>query len=126
VLTDPISNLALVHVPLAGQPAPLADAPALGPGQAVQVIELASDGRARVVPAVLQASLPGAASGGSGLGAHLELADGAGRAATGAPIFRDDGAIGLIADQSGGPGRNVVRAQELKDLLESEALAALR
>jgi hypothetical protein len=126
VLTDPIRNLALVHVPRAGQPAPLADAPALGPGQAVQVIELASDGRARVVPAVLQASLPGAASGGAGLGAHLELADGAGRAATGAPVFRDDGAIGLIADQSGGPGRNVVRAQELEDLLESESLAALR
>ena len=126
VLTDPISNLAVIHVPRAGQPAPLADPAASAPSRAVQVVELASEGRARVIPAVLQASPPGVGPGGAALGAHLELADGGGRAAPGAPVFGDEGAIGLITDQSGGPGRNVVGARELQDLLASEALAALR
>jgi hypothetical protein len=123
VLTDPSRNLAVIHVPRAGQPAPLVDPLGSAPSRAVQVVELASEGRARVIPAVLQASSPGDARGGAG--AHLELANG-GVPAAGAPVFGDDGAIGLLADQSGEPGRNVVGSRELQDLLESEALAGLR
>jgi hypothetical protein len=48
VLTDPIRNLAVVHVPRAGQPMPVAEA-AMGPSRRVQVIDLARDGRARIV-----------------------------------------------------------------------------
>jgi hypothetical protein len=124
VLTDSSSNLAVIHVPRAGQPAPLTDDPALAPNEAVQVIDRASDGRARVIPAVLQARSQDVAPGAAG--AQLELADRAGRAAPGAPVFGDDGAIGLLADQSGELGRNFVGAQQLRNLLESEALAGLR
>ncbi|MGH6900440.1 MAG: hypothetical protein ACREJ5_28480, partial [Geminicoccaceae bacterium] len=41
VLTDPLRNLAVVHVPRAGPATALADEPALGPGRTVQVVELA-------------------------------------------------------------------------------------
>ena len=123
VLTDPISNLAVIHVPRAGQPAPLVAPLASAPSRTVQVVELVSEGRARVIPAVLQPSSPDDAAGGAG--AHLELANG-GVPAAGAPVFGDEGAIGLITDQSGDPGRNLVGSRELQDLLESEALTGLR
>ena len=123
VLRDPIRNLAVVHVPRAGPITPLADAPALGPGQMAQVVELTGDGRARVIRAGLGA--PPLADAGSGA-ARLELLAGEERAVAGAPVFSDVGAIGLVAPSSGGAAGSIIGIAEVAELLQSEALAALR
>ena len=112
VLADPTRNLAAVYVPRAGPAAPFADAPALG--RMVQVVELAGDGRSRVISAGLEAA-PGHVAPTAG----LELQDGA-DAVAGAPVFLEDRAIGLL-----GPTRNLIGIDDVADLLESEALAAL-
>jgi hypothetical protein len=82
----------------------------------VQVVELAGDGRARVLPAGLAA-----APGHLAPTARLELRDGAADAMAGAPVFLEDRAIGLV-----GPTRNLIGIDAVADLLESEALAALQ
>jgi len=122
VLRDPIRNLAVVHVPRAGPITPFADVPALGAGRTVQVVELAGDGRARVIPAGL--GTPPLADAGTGA-AHLELQAGGERTVAGAPVFAGEGAIGLVAPSSGGAG-SIIGIAEVAELLQSEALAALR
>jgi hypothetical protein len=121
VLTDPARNLALVHVPRAGPPMPFAGAEAPGSGRTVQVIELGSDGRPRVASAVL-----GDAAAGLEPARRLDLATGSEVPAAGAPVIRDDRAVGLVADAIGGSSRIVIRIDGLADLLASESLAALR
>jgi hypothetical protein len=121
VLTDPARNLALVHVPRAGQPTPFAGGEAPGPGRTVQVIELGSDGRPRVASAVL-----GDAAAGLEPARRLELETGGGAPAAGAPVFLGDRAVGLVAEAFGGPSRNAIPIDGLAELLASESLAALR
>jgi hypothetical protein len=55
VHVDPARNLALVHVPRSGRSAPVAAAPAVGPGHTIELVELVGGGRARVLRAVLRA-----------------------------------------------------------------------
>jgi S1-C subfamily serine protease len=123
VLRDPIRNLAVVHVPRAGPVTPFADVPALGPGRTVQVVELAADGRARMIPAGLGS--PPLSDAGM-RAAQLELEAAGARPVAGAPVFSDDGAVGLVARSSGGSTGSVIGIAEVAELLESEALAALR
>jgi hypothetical protein len=114
VLADPTRNLAAVYVPRAGPAAPFAAAPALA--RIVQVVELASDGRARVLAAGLET-----APGGLAPTARLELQADGEDPAPGAPVFLENRAIGLV-----GPSRNLIGIHAVADLLESEALAALQ
>jgi hypothetical protein len=114
VLADPTRNLAAVYVPRAGPVAPFADARALG--RMLEVVELAGDGRARVLSAGLEA-----AAGHLAPTARLELQDGGADAVAGAPVFLEDRAIGLV-----GTARNLIGIDAVADLLESEALAALQ
>jgi hypothetical protein len=126
VLTDPTRNLAVVHVPRAGPATPFAETPEFAPGQATQVVELAGDGRARVIPAALEAAPPaGDPSGHGAMAPRLQLEDRGEGAVVGAPIFLGDRAVGLVADPSGGPTGSVIAIDEVAELLESEALAAL-
>jgi S1-C subfamily serine protease len=124
VHTDPTRNLAVVHVPRAGRPVTLAPRPALAPGQAVDVLELLGHGRARVTLATLQPA--GAAGDGTASGGRLELDLAGAPAAMGGPVFVNERAVGLIADQDGGSRRGIVSVDALAALLQSEALAALR
>jgi hypothetical protein len=117
---DPARNLAVVHVPRTGRPAPLLDGPALAPAEAVDVLELLGHDRARVTHATLQ---PAAATG-SAAGFDLDLAGAP--TAMGAPVFLNERAVGLIADQDGGLRHHLVPIDGLAALLESGALAALR
>ena len=121
VHTDAERGLAVVHVPRAGRPALLSDAPASGSGQMVEVLELIEPGQARLTRAVLQRG-----NSGEGVPAlQLEL-DGAAATSTGAPVFLNDRAIALVAAREGAPEGNLVPIEALDELLESEALAALR
>jgi hypothetical protein len=126
VLTDPARNLAVVHVPRAGPATPFAEVPALAPGGGAQVVELAGDGRARVIPTAIEAAPPAGDPRGDGaMGPRLQLEDGGEGAVVGAPIFLGDRAVGLVADPSRGPTGGVIAIDEVAALLESEALAAL-
>jgi hypothetical protein len=126
VLTDPARKLAVIHVPRAGPATPFAETPELAPGRAAQVVELAGDGRARVIPAALEAAPPSSDPSGDGaLAPHLQLQDGGEHAVAGAPIFLGDRAVGLVADPGGAPTGSVIAIDEIAELLESEALAAL-
>jgi hypothetical protein len=120
VHTDPARNLAVVHVPRTGRPAPLFDGPALPPAAAVDVLELLGGGRARVT----LARLPPAAAAGGAAGFDLDLAGAP--AAMGAPVFLNERAVGLIAGQDGGLSHHLVLIDGLAALLESGTLAALR
>jgi hypothetical protein len=113
VLADPTRNLAAVYVPRAGPATPFAAAPALA--RMVQVVELAGDGRARVLAAGLEA-----ARGDPAPTSRLELQDDGEDPMPGAPVFLEGRAIGLV-----GPTRNLIGIDAVADLLESEALAAL-
>jgi hypothetical protein len=122
VLRDPARNLALVHVHRAGPAAPFADPQALVTGRTAQVVELAADGRARVIPAAL-APPPADA----GIGAiRLELQAAGAPPAAGAPVFVGDAAIGVAVPSSGDTGGSVIGIAEVAELLESDALAVLR
>ena len=122
VHTDPVRNLAVVHVPRSGRPAALSRGTALTPGQTVDVLELLGHDRARMTIAPLRP----AASGGTASAAQVEL-DLAGAPATaGAPVFVNERAVGLIADQDGGSRRSIMPIDDLAAILASEPLAALR
>jgi hypothetical protein len=124
VHTDPARNLAVVHVPRTGPPAPLFDGAALASAGAVEVLELLGNDRARLTLATLQP--PAAAGDGTGSTGGFEL-DLAGAPATmGAPVFVSERAVGLVADQAGGRRRGIVQIDALAALLQSEPLAALR
>jgi hypothetical protein len=123
VHTDPARNLAVVHVPRSGRPAVLSRRPTLAPGQTVDVLELLGHDRARMTIATLQPAVAGAGTAGP---AAVEL-DLAGAPATiGAPVFVNERAVGLIADQEGSSRRNVMPIDDRAAILESEPLAALR
>jgi hypothetical protein len=124
VHTDPARNLAVVHVPRTGRPAPLFDGAALAPADAVDVLELLGDDRARVTLARLQPAAPGGAGTGSTDRFDLDLAGAP--AAVGAPVFLNERAVGLLAAHGGGLRRHLVPIDGLPTLLESAALAALR
>ena len=67
-----------------------------------------------------------AASGGTTSATQIEL-DLAGAPATaGAPVFVNERAVGLIADQDGGSRRSLMPIDDLATILASEPLAALR
>jgi hypothetical protein len=123
VLTDPVRNLAVVHVPRTGQPAPLSHGPALAPAEAVDVLELLGDARARLTVATLQDAADEDATGSA---ARFDLHLAGGTAAAGAPVFLNERAIGLVAGQDSGLGHHLVPIDAVTALLESEALAALR
>ena len=121
VHTDPVHNLAVVHVPRSGRPAALSPGTALTPGQTVDVLELLGHDRARMTIAPLRPAL----SGGTARAAHVEL-DLAGAPATaGAPVFVNERAVGLIADQDGGSRRSIMPIDDLAAILASGPLAAL-
>ena len=124
VHTDPLRNLAVVHVPRTGQPAPLFDRHPLAPADAVDVLELLGGDRARLTLATLQPSE--AAGDGTVDAGRFELDLAGAPAAMGAPVFVNERAVGLIADQAGGRRRSIVQVDALAELLQSEALAALR
>jgi hypothetical protein len=124
VHTDPLRNLAVVHVPRTGRPAPLFDRPLLAPADAVDVLELLGGDRARLTLATLQP--PAAAGDATGGAGRFELDLAGAPAAMGAPVFLNERAVGLIADQAGGRRRSIVQVDALAELLQSEALAALR
>ena len=120
VYTDPARDLAVVHVPRSGRPAVLSRAAALAPGQTVDVLELLGHDRARMTVAPVRQ----AASEGTTSAAQVEL-DLAGAPATpGAPVFVNERAVGLIADQDGSR-RSVMPIDDLATILASEPLAAL-
>jgi Trypsin-like peptidase domain len=122
VHTDPARNLAVMHVPRSGRPAALSQRPALAPGQAVDVLELLGHDRVRMTIATLQPAAAGSRSG----AARVEL-DLAGAPATlGAPVFVNERAVGLIADQGGDSRRGIMPIDDLAAILASEPLAALR
>jgi hypothetical protein len=120
VYTDPARDLAVVHVPRSGRPAALSRASALTPGQTVDVLELLGHDRARMTIAPVR---PATAEGTTSA-AQVEL-DLAGAPATpGAPVFVNERAVGLIADQDGSR-RSVMPIDDLAAILASEPLAAL-
>jgi hypothetical protein len=123
VHTDPARNLAVMHVPRTGRPAVLSQRLALAPGQAVDVLELLGHDRARMTIAALQ---PAAAGGSAGGDEQLELDLAGAPATSGAPVFINDRAVGLIADQDGGSRRRIMPTDALAAILASEPLAALR
>jgi hypothetical protein len=124
VHTDPARNLAVVHVPRTGQPAPLFDGAALAAARALDVLELLGDDRARVTLARLQPAAPG--GDGTGSTDRYDLDLGGTPAAVGAPVFLNERAVGLLAAHGGGLRRHLVPIDWLPTLLESAALAALR
>jgi hypothetical protein len=117
VHTDLDRNIALVHVPRAGRPALLPDAPALS-GRMVDVLELIEPGQARLTRSILQGS-----TGAPALRLEVDAADVA--TSAGAPVFLNDRAVALVAAREGVPESNLVPIDALDALLESEALAAL-
>jgi hypothetical protein len=121
VYTDPARNLAVVHVPRTGRPAPLFDGPPLAPAEPVDVLELLGHDRARLIHATLQPAAAAAAGGTARF--DLDLADAP--AASSAPVFQNERAVGLIAGQDGGLRHHLVPIDGLAALLESGALAAL-
>ena len=123
VHTDPARNLAVVHVPRTGRPAVLSQGLALAPGQPVDVLELLGHDRARMTIAPLQ---PAAAGGSAGGDEQVELDLAGAPATSGAPVFVNDRAVGLIADQDGGSRRSIMPTDALAAILASEPLAALR
>jgi hypothetical protein len=123
VHTDPARNLAVMHVPRTGRPAVLSQRLALAPGQAVDVLELLGHDRARMTIATLQ---PAAAGGSAGGDEQVELDLAGAPATSGAPVFVNDRAVGLIADQDGGSRRRIMPTDALAAILASEPLAALR
>ena len=123
VHTDPDRGLAVVHVPRAGRPAPLSDAPTSRPGHMVDVLELMGAGQARLTRAALDGGNP-TGDGGSALHLRLKAADAA--ISAGAPVFLNDRAIALVGARDSGPERDVIPIEAFDELLESEALAALR
>jgi Trypsin-like peptidase domain len=124
VHTDPARNLAVVHVPRSGLPAVLFAGPALAPADAIDVLELLGQDRARLTPGKLQP----AAAGGDGMGtaARFDLDLAGAPVAAGAPVFLNERAAGLVAGQGGGLRRQLVQIDALAALLQSEALTALR
>jgi hypothetical protein len=91
---------------------------------AVDVLELLGGDRARLTLATLQRS--GADGDGTVGAGPFELDLGGAPAAMGAPVFVNELAVGLIADQAAGRRRSIVQVDALAELLQSEALAALR
>jgi hypothetical protein len=86
------------------------------------VLELLGHDRARMTVAPLQQA---PAYGGHEDARQVEL-DLAGAPATaGAPVFVNDCAVGLIADQEGGSRRSMMPIDDLAAILASEPLAAL-
>lgn len=124
VHTDPARNLALVHVPRTGRPAPLFDGAALAPADAVDVLELLSDDRARVTLARLQPAAPAGDRTGNTDRSDLDLAGAP--ASLAAPVFLNERAVGLVAAQGGGSRHHLVPIDGLSTLLQSGVLAALR
>jgi hypothetical protein len=121
VHTDADRGLALVHVPRAGRPALLSDAAAPASGQTVEVLELTEQGQARLSRAVLQRGN----STGEGVPAPQLQLDGAAATGTGAPVFLNGHAIALVGAREGSSEGNLIPVQDLDELLESNALAAL-
>jgi hypothetical protein len=121
VHTDPARNLAVVHVP---RTAALFDGTALAPADAVDVLELLGDDRARVTLARLQPAAP--AADGAGNPDRLDLDLAGAPASLAAPVFLNERAVGLVAAQGGGSRYHLVPIDGLSTLLESEVLAALR
>ena len=106
VYTDPARNLAVMHVPRTGRPAVLSQRLALAPGQPVDVLELLGHDRARAMTiATLQ---PTGAGGSAGGDEQVELDLAGAPATSGAPVFVNDRAVGLIADQDGGSRRRIM------------------
>ena len=122
--TDPASNLAVVHVPRGGRPAPLLESAALAPADAVQVLELLDHDRARMTVGTLRP--PAGPRSGTGSVARFELDLAAAPATFGAPVFLNEQAIGLVAAQDGGSRHDFVQTDAVAALLESAALAGLR
>ena len=121
VHTDPVRNLAVVHVPRSGRPATLSRGTALTAGQTVDVLELLGHDRARMTIAPVRP----ATSGSTRSAAQVEL-DLAGAPATpGAPVFVNERAVGLIADRDGGSRRSIMPIDDLAAVLASGPLAAL-
>lgn len=110
VHSDPIRNIALVHLPRAGLPAPLYGGGPVAPEQPVEILELGG-ARAVVTGAVLR-------------GAQL-MVEGDEGTTTGAPVFLDNRVIGVVAGQRGGGRYSLIRIDDLYSLLDPEALAAL-
>lgn len=123
VHTDPDRGLAVVHVPRAGRPALLSDAPTSRPGHTVDVLELMGAGQARLTRAALEGGNR-TGDGGSALHLRLKAADAA--ISAGAPVFLNDRAIALVGARDSGPERDVIPIEAFDELLGSEALAALR
>jgi hypothetical protein len=124
VHTDSARNLAVVHVPRTGRPALLFDGAGSAPADAVDVLELLGDDRARVTLARLHPAAPAGDRTGSTDRFDLDLADAP--AALAAPVFLNERAVGLIAAQGGGSRHRLVPIDGLSTLLESGTLAALR
>jgi hypothetical protein len=123
VHTDAVRNLAVVHVPRTGRPALLFDGAGLAPADAVDVLELLGDNRARVTLARLHPAAPAGDRTASTDRFDLDLAGVP--AAVAAPVFLNERAVGLIAAQGGGLRHRLVPIDGLSTLLESGALAAL-
>ena len=124
VHADAARDLAVVHVPRTGRPAPLFDGPALTPAAAGDVLELLGHDRARLTLARLEpAAAPGERTGSAG---RFDLDLAGAPAAAGTPVFLNERAVGLVAVQDGGLRHHVVQIDALPALLESEALAGLR
>jgi hypothetical protein len=121
VHTDAARNLAVVHVPRSGRPAPLHDGAALA--ATVEVLELLGQGRARITLATLPPPA-GSRDGANGPGFDLDLAGAP--AAAGAPVFLGEHAVGLTAAQDGGARPRFVPIEGLAAMLRSEGLAVLR
>lgn len=118
VHADPETGLALVHVPRAGRPVLLPQAPSPGSRQMVDVLELIAPGQARLTRAILEGG-PGAPA------LALEFDAAAAATSAGAPVFLNDRAIALVATGERAPEGSVISIEALDELLESEALAAL-
>lgn len=124
VHTDPARNLAVVHVPRTGLPAPLFDGAAFAPADPVDVLELLGADRARVTRARLQPAAPAGDRTGNTDRVDLDLAGAP--AAVAAPVFLNERAVGLVAAQGGGSRHHLVPIDGLSTLLQSGVLAALR
>ena len=124
VHTDPARNLAVVHVPRTGRPAPLFEGAALASADSVDVLELLGDDRARLILATLRPAT--AAGDGTASAARFDLDLAGARAAVGAAVFVNERAVGLVVAQDGGLRHHFIQTDALAALLESEPLAALR
>src|SRR5690606_30231159 len=120
VHADPYRGLAVVHVPRAGPPVALADRAAAAAGQPVDVLEPIGQGQARLTRAVLRAG-----AGRAGDAPVLELSAGAAPAA-GAPVFLGERVVALVAARAPGREQGVIPIEAVRELLQSDTLAALR